>query len=140
MSAAAIASIVATLWPKLRGILLNLGRWILDRWSRKGLDRLRYYMDDKIEDFERKLARVSARRKRMKNKRGARYEVENWRLLWLRSRIKRWKLALRWLEGPQAERLRGKAIDFAKARAEREIPEQAPDDDFKKWLKRRKAS
>lgn len=141
MSAAAVTRVVASLWPQLRSILLNLGRWVIERLARRGLARLRYYMEDKIEDFERRVARVSARRRRIKVKRGPRYDVENWRVLWLRSRIKRWKLALKWLSSSRAEKLRGKAIDMAAARAERQIPEQAPGEDFRKWLReKRKAS
>lgn len=142
MSTAAITRVLADLWPSLRGLLLKLGRWILERLARKGLDRLRYYMDDKIDDFQRRLSRLVARRKRVKTRRGRRFEIENWRVHWLRGRIKRWRLALKWLsESTQAQKLKGEVIDLALERARREIPEHAPDEDFTKWLrKRRKAA
>ena len=62
MSTSALLAVLRSLWPYLRVLLLKIGRWILERLARKGLDRLRYYMDDKIDDFQRRLGRIIARR------------------------------------------------------------------------------
>lgn len=59
----------------------KIGRWLLQHLAAHGLDLLRGYMNGKIGDFKRRLARAKTDRRKA----------------WLRGRIRRWTAALRWL-------------------------------------------
>lgn len=62
-------------------IAVRIGRWLIQHAARKGVERLIGYMDGKIGDFKRRLARA---------KKAARIE-------WLKGRIARWTAAVKWL-------------------------------------------
>lgn len=66
---------------QLGQILLQIGRWILRRIIKNGRLWIIHYMQGKVEDFGRRLARAkTARRKK-----------------WLRGRIERWSKVIAWM-------------------------------------------
>ncbi len=136
MSTVAVARVLTGLWPALRNLLLKIGRWLIETIAEEGIGGLIVYMRQRVRVFGRRIVRVKARRSRMKSKRGPRYKIENWRVLWLQGRVKRWRTAIAWLQSKAAERLRGYVIAKAVARAQDEIPEEAPDEDFSRWLRK----
>lgn len=140
MSAAAVVKALAPMWPTLRKYALQIGRWLIETIAEEGLRGLVIYMRQRVKVFARRKARVVARRRRNKSKRGKRFEVENWRVRWLSGRIRRWNTAIAWLQSKAAAKLKGKLIDLAVERAKREIPEEAPDEDFARWRRRQRKS
>lgn len=58
-----------------------IGRWVIEHFAEKGLAMLIGYMDGKVGDFRRRLARAKRERRKA----------------WLRGRIRRWTAAIAWL-------------------------------------------
>lgn len=84
---------MSTLVTALIELAVRIGRWVLERLAKRGFGRLIGYMEGKVDDFERRLARSkSARRKR-----------------WLRGRIDRWTCAVAWLEA-HSSKVAGKVV------------------------------
>jgi hypothetical protein len=73
---------MSTLVLALIDLAVQLGRWILERLAKRGFSKLIGYMDGKIDDFARRLARARTNRRKR----------------WLRGRIDRWTRAMAWLE------------------------------------------
>jgi hypothetical protein len=113
------------MWPGLRRVLLRIGRWLLRTIADAGIKGLIIYMRQRVRVFARRLGRVLHRKRH-----------SLWRVSWLRGRIRRWKAAIRWLQGRQAQRLKGRVLKAAMKRAAQEIPDQAPDEDFGRWKRR----
>jgi len=98
--------------PLLAGLLRiarAIGRWILDVAARRGGKWLADYIDERVVVFRKRLAAVKA----------------EWRIEFLRGRIKRWQAAARWLR-KNAGGLDDKAIALACAHPEvAKLPEVA---------------
>lgn len=99
-------------------IATALGRWILRRVSRRGIERVLGYMDGKIEDFKRRLRRARA----------------DWRIRWLRGRIKRWQLAMRWLERRRRQ-ITKTIVDAVDREMSKRLAMVAPGERFDQWCK-----
>jgi len=88
-----------------RNGLLNLarkiGRWIIDHLAAHGIDMLVGYMNGKIGDFRRRLAKAKTDRRKA----------------WLTGRIARWARAMNWLKSKR-EQLIGTAYSEYKALAD----------------------
>lgn len=127
MTAAALArAALEPLWPTLRGFLLRIGRWLLETILDATARGLVIYMQQRIKVFCRRLERTRSKR----------------RQTWLRGRIARWARAAKWFE-QKADALEERITKAAMARAEAEVPDEAPDfEDFARWSRaerRRKA-
>lgn len=65
----------------LKKLIGEIGRWILQRIIKHGRVALIHYMEGKVGDFARRLAKAKTPRRRR----------------WLRGRIKRWNAVTAWL-------------------------------------------
>jgi hypothetical protein len=110
------ATILVALWPSIRRILGKLGRWVIDMVSRKGAAVVAGYLELRTEVFERRRTKARSQVRRS----------------WLVGRIRRWKAAARWLRGTEGQKLRGKVVDLAVERAQRELAEHATEESFKR--------
>jgi hypothetical protein len=79
-----------TIAKRLLLLARRIGRWILERLSRRGVTMLIGYMSGKVDDFRRRLAAAK--------KRGNARRVG-----WLTGRISRWSAAVRFLVRHQQE-------------------------------------
>lgn len=70
----------------LIAIARRIGRWIVQRLAKTAITKLIGYMEGKIEDFGRRLARAKTEHRKV----------------WMRGRIKRWSIAAAWLTSKSA--------------------------------------
>ncbi|HWB76606.1 MAG TPA: hypothetical protein VG755_16690 [Nannocystaceae bacterium] len=75
-------------------VALRIGRWLVRRLSARGALWLQHYMEGKVEDFERRLARARTERRKR----------------WLKGRISRWNRAIAWLKA-NAKKVTDTVID-----------------------------
>ena len=66
----------------LKKLIIAIGRWILRRIVQRGRVALINYMEGKVDDFERRLAKAKTPRRKK----------------WLRGRIRRWNAVIAWLK------------------------------------------
>jgi len=118
-------AILRALWPALRRILVAIGRWVLDALADEGLRGLISYMRQRVKVFRRRLKR------RLKRRRKPKLLIK-----FVRGRISRWCKAVRWLQGAEAKKLKGKVLKFAIDEAERRIPEESPLESYGRWKRR----
>lgn len=100
-----------------------IGRWILRRLIRKGIDLVVGYMDGKIDDFQRRKGRARTQR----------------RVRWLAGRIRRWKAALRWLIR-QRRSITRRIVELVDREVGHAIPMAANDERYERWARRQRGS
>lgn len=122
------AAILTALWPGLRRVLLNIGRWLLRVIAEQGIRFLNLYMRQRIRVFHSRLTRVLAR------------SHSKWRPKWLRGRIARWHRAITWLQSQHAAKLRGEVLSMAERKAAKLIPDEAPGESFGRWRRQQRAA
>jgi hypothetical protein len=113
------ASIVAALWRPLKRVLLLVGRWLIRRIATKGVDRVSYFMELRIETFQGRRARARSERRKA----------------WLTGRISRWRKALAWVQRQARAHLQlaAKRLDEM---AEREgLQWDARDEVYERWAR-----
>jgi hypothetical protein len=93
-------------------IALRIGRWLVQRLSARGATWMQHYMEGKVEDFGRRLARAKMK----------------WRIQFLKGRIARWNRAIAWLKA-NAKRVTKQVADGAEKRLiAKKIPIVAPEE------------
>jgi hypothetical protein len=115
-------AVLTALWPVLRRLAQQIGRWILDVALEEGRAALAAYMRLRVGMFRRRQARA----------RGAA------RRAWLDGRIRRWSKAAGWLESADGRRLTRKVASAAVERGQAELDANEPTaENFSRWKRDR---
>lgn len=113
---------MTTLVRGLIRIARALGRWILRRLIRRGIDLVLGYLDGKIEDFQRRKGRARSDLRRR----------------WLAGRVRRWRNVFRWLAS-QRRRITRRLVETVD-RGVSQLAEVANDERYGSWLRSRRPS
>lgn len=116
------ALVLVKFWPALRRVLMSIGRWLLETVARRGPGFAVGYCHERILVFRKRLKRAASRLRKK----------------WLRSRIRRWGRAAVWFRSKEATQLTGNVVQLAMKKADRAIPEDAPDESFRRWARRQR--
>lgn len=74
----------------LLNIAKKIGRWVIRRLSERGAIRLLGYMEGKIDDFKRRIARIEKFSKKLT-------KMSKRRIAWIQFRIRNWSAAVSWI-------------------------------------------